>query len=151
MSRKSLLQAGRKFEGEVTATGIEHKTTSILIEHSNICPNWPNDWAVFWVLTCTVDFTVCSSHVRYGVQNESTLYNSLNVKQLLPRSRRKIYRWSDCNWTRTKNHLVLKRKLKHVAKLTKGLSCVLSTYLYGAFDCIFLSCHVRSSEWINTV
>ena len=40
------------------------------------------------------------------------------------------------------NHLVLKRTLNHLAKLTKRLSCVLSTYLYGAFNCMFLSCHV---------
>ena len=26
---------------------------------------------------------------------------------------------SDCNWTRTQNHLVLKRTLNHLAKLTK--------------------------------
>ena len=30
-------------------------------------------------------------------------------------------------------------------------SCVLSTYLYGAFDRMFLSCHVRGSEWIHTL
>ena len=24
--------------------------------------NWPNDWAVFWVLICTVNLTVCSWH-----------------------------------------------------------------------------------------
>ena len=45
------------------------------------------------------------------------------------------------NWTRTHNHLVLKRTLNHLAKLAKWSSCVLSTYLYGAFDCMFLSCH----------
>ena len=50
---------------------------------------------------------------------------------------------SDCNWTRTQNHLVIKRTLNHLAKLAKWLSCVLSTYLYGAFDCMFLPCHVR--------
>ena len=27
----------------------------------------------------------------------------------------------------------------------------MSTYLYGAFDCMFLSCHVRVSECINTL
>ena len=28
----------------------------------------------------------------------------------------------------------------------------MSTYLYGAFDCMFLlSCHVRVSEWIHTL
>ena len=50
---------------------------------------------------------------------------------------------SDCNWTLTQNHLVLKGTLNHLAKLTKRLSCVLSTYLYGAFGFMFLSCHVR--------
>ena len=57
---------------------------------------------------------------------------------------------NDCNWTRTKNHLVHKRIL-HLAKLVKWLSCVLSTHLYSAFDCMFLSCHVRVSEWIHTL
>ena len=27
---------------------------------------------------------------------------------------------------------------------------VVSTYLYGAFDCMLLSCHIRVSEWIYT-
>ena len=59
---------------------------------------------------------------------------------------------SDCNWTRTQNHLVRKRTLNHLPKLAKWLSCVLSTYLYGAFDSMFLSCHVRGvSEWIHTL
>ena len=81
----------------------------------------------------------------YAFQSESTLYSYLNVKELLARSRREIWRWSDCNWTRTQNHLVLKRTLNHLAKLAKWLSCVVSTYLYGAFDCI-LSFHVCLSE-----
>ena len=28
-----------------------------------------------------------------------------------------IFIWSDCNWTRTQNHLLLKRTLNHLAKL----------------------------------
>ena len=31
------------------------------------------------------------------------------------------------------------------------MSCVVSTYLYGAFDCMFISCHVCVSEWIHTL
>ena len=31
------------------------------------------------------------------------------------------------------------------------LSCVASTYLYGAFNCMLLSCHVRVLEWIFSV
>ena len=35
-----------------------------------------NDWAVLWVLTCTVHLTVCYCHVTYEYQSESTLYSS---------------------------------------------------------------------------
>ena len=34
--------------------------------------------------------------------------------------------------------------------MVKLLSCVVSTYLYGAFDCMFLSCHARVSERNHT-
>ena len=34
--------------------------------------------------------TVCSCHVTYAFQSESTLYSCLNVKELLARSRREI-------------------------------------------------------------
>ena len=30
-------------------------------------------------------------------------------------------------------------------------NCVVGTYLNGAFDSIFLSCHLRVSEWIHTL
>ena len=52
----------------------------------------------------------------YVFQSESTLYSCLNVKELLARSRRKIWRLSDCKWTRTQNCLVRKRTLNHLAK-----------------------------------
>ena len=38
-----------------------------------------------------------------------------------------------------------------MAKLAKWLSGVVSTSLYGAFECMFLSCHVRVSELIYTL
>ena len=37
-----------------------------------------------------IDITVCSCHVTYAFQSESTLYSCLNVKELLARSRREI-------------------------------------------------------------
>ena len=40
---------------------------------------------------------------------------------------------------------------QHLTKLAKSLSCVISTYLYGEFDGMFLSCHVRVSEGIHTL
>ena len=53
-----------------------------------------------------VNLTVCSYHVTYVFQSESTLYSCLNVKELLAQSRRIIWSLSDCNLTRTQNHLV---------------------------------------------
>ena len=100
-----------------------------------------SDWAVFWVLTCTVNLTVCSCHVTCAFQSESTLCSCLNV---LGRRRPEIWSLSDCNWTRSQNHLVRKRTLNYLAKLEKWLTCVLSTYLYYAVNCMFFSCtHFR--------
>ena len=62
-----------------------------------------------------------------------------------------LQRIRDCNGTRTHSHLVRKQILNHLAKLDKYLSCVVSTYLYDSFDFMFLSCHVRVSEWIHTL
>ena len=96
---------------------------------------------MLWVLICTVHLTVCSCHARYTFQRESTLYICLNVKELLALSRRKIWSFSDCNWTWTHNHSVHKWTLNHLAKLAKWLSCVVSTNLCITFDFMFLSCH----------
>ena len=52
---------------------------------------------------------------------------------------------------RIPNHLIRKRTLNHLVKLAEWLSCVVSTYLYGAFDCMLFSCHLRVSEWIHTL
>ena len=65
---------------------------------------------------------VCSYHVTYTFQIESTLYSCLNVKELLARSRREIWNLSDCNRTQTHNHLVHKRRLNHLAKLANMAS-----------------------------
>ena len=93
--------------------------------------------------------TICSYHFTYAFQSESTPYSCLNIKELLARNRRDVWSLSDYNGTRTQNHLVRKRTFNHLAKLAKWLSCVVNTYLYGVFDCMLLSCHVRVSEWIH--
>ena len=63
-------------------------------------------------------YVLLMSRTRFRAN--STLYSCLNVKELLARSRRKIRSLSDCNWTRAQNHLVRKRALNHLAKLTNG-------------------------------
>ena len=42
-----------------------------------------------------------------------------------------------------KVRLFPKRTLKHLAELAKLLNCVVSIYLYCAFDRMLLSCHIR--------
>ena len=60
----------------------------------------------------SIFITVCC-HLTYTFQSESTLYSSLNVKELLA-----CWNWNfcDCNWNRTHNHLVHKWTLDHLAK-----------------------------------
>ena len=90
-------------------------------------------------------------HVTYGFQSESTLYIWKNVKELLSRNMPGIWSLSDSNGIWTDNHLVRIRTLNNFAKLTKWLSWSVSTYLYGAYDCMLLSSQVRISEWIHTL
>ena len=74
--------------------------------------------------------TICSYHVTYAFQSESTFYSCLNVKELLARNRHEIWSLSDCKWTLTHNHLVRKRTLNHLVKLAslaKWLSVRLRT------------------------
>ena len=66
---------------------------------------------------------VCSYHVTYAFQSEYMLYICLNVKELLAGNKRDIWSLGDCNGTRVHNHLVLKRTLNHLAKLTEPTGC----------------------------
>ena len=103
------------------------------------------------VLISTAHLIVCSYHFTYAFQSESALCIWVNVKELFPQNRRDIRSLSDYNATGTHNHLVHKLTLNHLGKLTKSSSWIVTTYLYGAFDLMFLSCQVRVSEWICTL
>ena len=97
-----------------------------------LCCEYLSVWCI-WL------YVLVMSRTRFRVNPH---YSCLNVKELLAQSRCKIWSLSDNNWTWTQNHLVHKRTLNHLAKLAKWLSYFWSTYLYGAFDWMFLSCHV---------
>ena len=81
-------------------------------------------------------FIVCYYHVTYVFPSECTLYSCLIVKELLAGNRWDIWSLSDNNWIRMHNHLVRIRTLNNLAELVKWSSCVVSSYLYGAFDCM---------------
>ena len=82
-------------------------------------------------LCSALDCVVIISRACFRV---NPLYSCLNGKEFLAWNRRNIGSLSDYNGTLIHNHLVRKRTLTHLAKLAKCLSCVVSTYLYGAFD-----------------
>ena len=94
---------------------------------------------------------LCIIVYYYVFQSELSFYIPKKVKELLALNKRNIWRLSDYNWIWNHNHLFPKQTLNNFSKLTKWLSWVVSTYLYGAFDCILFSCHVRISEWIYTI
>ena len=103
-------------------------------------------WLSCVVSTYLYDATECYCHVTYDFQSVSTLYGLPECQRLLVWSRHHIWSLSDSSKIQTHNHLVCKQTLNHFTKLAKWLSCVVSTYLYGAFDCMLLSCHVQVSE-----
>ena len=70
---------------------------------------------------------------------------------MLPWNRRNIWSLGESNEVWTQNHLTGKWTLNNSSKLAKSLSFVVSTYLYGTFDCMLLSCQVSFSEWIYTL
>ena len=135
----------------MTPTGPEPITTPFTKKHLTVYPKWQIEWTTPCVLICTVHLSACSYHLKNTFFSESTLYSCLNVNKHLRGKIRNIWRLSDWIWTQTHNLLVCKRTLKHLAKLANWLSSVVSTYLYGAFHCIFLSCDVHFSEWIHTI
>ena len=73
-------------------------------------------------LTKLLTSAVCSCHVTYAFQGESTLYSCMNVNELLAQSRCEIWSLSNCSWTRTHNHLVHKPTLNHLPSLECGFT-----------------------------
>ena len=71
--------------------------------------------------------------------------------ELLCQNRCDTWSLSYCKGTRINNHLVRKRPLNNLAKLTTWLGFIVSTYLYGPFDCMLVSSNVAISEWFHTL
>ena len=67
----------------------------------------------FWL------YVLVMSRAHFRVNPHSIVY--LNVKELLAQSRHEIWSFSDCNWTRTQNHLVRKQTLNHLTKLAMSV------------------------------
>ena len=103
----------------------------------HVFPQYNQILEVFQVLT------VCSYHVTYAFQSESTLYSCLNVKELLARNRRVIWSLRDCSWIRTQNHLVCKRTLNHLVKLVFIPFLLFLLYFLGDINILVPKFHLQ--------
>ena len=130
----------------MTGTTFEATKTYILNKNWIFKPNWPSKYLS---VRCIWMYLLLMSRTRFRVNPHSVVPGM--SKKILARNNRDLWRLSDCSDIQSHNHLVCKKTLNHLTKLAKWLSCVLSTYLYGAFDCMFLSCHVCITEWIHTL
>ena len=92
---------------------------------------------------CIWLYVIIMSRTSFRVNLKSTV--CLNVKEFLAWSRRHIWGLSDSKGTQNHNHLVDKWTQNHLATLVKWLTCVVKNDMYGTFDCILLSYHVRVS------
>ena len=96
---------------------------------------------------CIWQYVIIISRITFRVNPHPVV--CVNFKELLVRSRQHSWSLSDSKEVRTHNHIVGKRTRKHIARLAKWVSCVVSTYIYGAFDCMVLLCRVRVPELIQ--
>ena len=100
---------------------------------------------------CIWLYLLVTSHTHCRVNPHYVLHICVNVKELFARNTCNIWSLKDWSGTRNYNHLVPKWTVRHLAEPTKWLRWVVSIYVYGAFAFMFLSCHVRMSEWMHTL
>ena len=86
------------YHGSESLSSLAHKLWNLLpnlIKNSASLKEFKtkiNTWELipFVLVKHARNMTVCSCHVTYAFESESTLYSCLNVKELLARSRREI-------------------------------------------------------------
>ena len=90
-----------------------------------------------------VHLTVCSYHVTYLFQSESTLYSCLIVKEILFQNRCNIWHLSNCSRTRTHKHLVRKQilnsQMHFTDKYSQRRSVICPVWLNGWVFIYYLS------------
>ena len=111
----------------LTNTGMQSNFYKDKLWNVELSYDWNNLWAQFQFCCYLYQIdimTVCSYHVAYACHSESTLYSCLNVKELIAQNGNDIWSLSDCNRTRTDNHLVRKLTLNHCSFTNLVVVCV---------------------------
>ena len=86
---------------------------------------------------------------KFFLKYEGVRVKLTSPQKKLPTKSPALFGLSDCNGTRTHNHLVRKSQIFSETGQMIELCC--EYLLYGAFDRMFLSCHICVSRWIQTV
>ena len=91
-------------------------------------------------------YVLIMSRTRFRVNPHSIV--ALNFKELLARNRREIWSLSDCNGTRTNNHLIRTRTLNHLAIWLNGW-----VFVYELNGCGFESrcSHLNFGNTVRTI
>ena len=118
-----------------------HLVRNRTLNHLAKLPKW------YLPVRCIWQYVIIISRITFRVNPHPVV--CVNFKELLVRSRQHSWSLSDSKEVRTHNHIVGKRTRKHIARLAKWVSCVVSTYIYSAFDCMVLLCRVRVPELIQ--
>ena len=85
-------------------------------------------------------YVMIMSHTHFRV-NLNLIVPECQETPCLKQAQYLKFKWQQVIWTLKLS--VCKRRLSHLAKLAMWLSCVVSTYPYGAFISMLLSYHVR--------
>ena len=117
---------------------------------------WEEEWAIilwhFEIFLIFSNFLISLSHsvTREATRTQYTMSITINHALFNLWWKKNLFKHQNVSKFNTMT-VVHKRILKHLVKLAKWLSCVVSFYLYGAFNCVSLSCQIRVLEWIYTL
>ena len=91
----------------------------------------------------------------YGFQSESTVYSCLNVKELLSRNRRDIWRLGDSNGIRTHHQLVRKWTLNHLPKWVKWHASIIRPICLNGWEFVYelsgCGFHIVTVTWTSVI
>ena len=144
----------------------------LLKERGQSLNHWKNrtDARLFFFLHCLIQHMIGSFNRKFNRKSKVFYYhspftgvrssnpNSMEHWHCVRYSEMKDFIWSVFYMTKNNPHFfVFQPILWHwfFSKAPENIwiseICVVSTYLYGAFGCMFLLCHVHVSEWVRTL
>ena len=120
-----------------------------------ISDGWLWHYQLWWIVLIPYhplsDILKSQSHYNRGIVKKVYRICFFYYSNFLPTKKCTQQLTLNINNIKTETNCNGIQTLKHLAKLANWLTCVVSTYLYIAFYCMFLSCHVCDWPiWLNS-